>query len=305
MLLLNHLKIILLFLRPPNHRPKTLILGDKITPLTDSPLTEDQLAYNERQRNKSLYHSSSSSSSNKSSMGFQGTNDEVTEHNLRNIRTPSSSRSGTPQTNTPIDDAVLQVLQDYSSLIYFPNRKKNGISKVISTILSKVLCLVNVDVGAYIQNMLPCLWGHHGKLEYPDGLITTEDGITYDITPVLAVIVSIQLHLCAREGLDADNVFNRAMNYLITPGFFAKYDTNWSDVSFMTKPLSTAIDKDPNLRVKLSRIAENFKNKLRTKSYPVVQSLKSLRPEFTMPTHEHGIILREVLLYFLLLICLN
>ncbi len=226
---------------------------------------------------------------------------ESSQSNLRlersNNRTPGRSRASSPGTNTPSSGNTEDsnpFLQDYSSILYFPNRKQNGANTVISTILNRTTCMINVDIGAYLTRRIPNMPGHHGKLEFPKAFITTEDGVTYNIDAALGVIVAVQLHLCAREGLDADNVYNRVMNYLTKPGFFSTYDASWGNVAFMSLPLSKAIDNDPHLRVKIPRISENFKQKLRLRSVPVVQSLLEFQSDFEMPPHKTGIILRKV-----------
>ena len=108
--------------------------------------------------------------------------------------------------------------------------------------------MINLEIGAYLTRRIPNMPGYQSSLEFPKGYITCEDGVTYNIDAVIAVIVALQLHICAREGLDATNVYNRVMNYLTTPGFFGSYDASWNNVAFMSLPLSRAIDNDPYLR---------------------------------------------------------
>ncbi len=103
----------------------------------------------------------------------------------------------------------------------------------------------------------------------------------------------MQLHVCDRGCYEAENVYNRVLSWLTTPGFFKSVSSDWEYQSFMTKELSKSIDGDSTFRKVLTRISENWKQKLRNKSGPVVRSLMNLKPEFEFPDQETGIILRK------------
>ena len=309
--------------------PQRLILGGKLAYIQGPLITaEEQLEFDQGRCSDDITGSSSSSSSSssfQSSSSSQSSSNSLSSGSTQrtpssgsslsessnsnprtersNTRTPARSRGGTPGTNTPINggtDLVNPYLQDYSSIFHFPGRKQNGPITVIATIVKRALCMIHLAIGAYLTRILPNMPGYRSKLEFPRGFITTEDGVTYNIDAVLGIIVAFQLHICARECLDAVDVYNRVMNYLTTSGFFGSYDASWSNVTFMSLALSKAIDNDPNLRVKIPRIAENFKQKLRLKTYPIVQSLIEFQPDFNMPPHGTGIILREVIFVFVL-----
>ena len=75
-------------------------------------------------------------------------------------------------------------------------------------------------IGEYVTAKIPNLNPHHSNLEYPKGSVICEDGLTYNIDPLLNVLVALQLHYCCRHGLDADNVFNTVVLMLTVPGCF-------------------------------------------------------------------------------------
>ena len=132
------------------------------------------------------------------------------------------------------------------------------------------------------------------RLAYIRTQIICDDGNTYNVDPVVSIIVSMMLHVCARDCLNAENVYNRVMSWLVTPGFFSSQNSEWGDVAFMSLDLAKCIDNDAVLRKALPRIAENWKQKLRIKSPAIIQSLKSLRKDFVFPNQDTSIILREV-----------
>ena len=70
----------------------------------------------------------------------------------------------------------------------------------------------------------------------------------------------------------------------------------------MSNAMMKAIQDDVHMRPRVCRVAEGFKQKLRTKSAAVIASLLKLKPEYELPDQSSGIILRVVtfwLIYFL------
>jgi hypothetical protein len=197
---------------------------------------------------------------------------------------------------TPISGSKNQ-LQSFDNLIVMSNRKQYGDPHVIYKSNLKMDCIVNLEIGEYICHTLPNCLPYHSRLEYPKGLIKCEDSINYDIDPIVSVIVAMQLHVCVRDCFEAENVYNRVLSWLTTPGFFKSVNSEWEDQSFMSPELSKSIDGDLIFRKVLTRISENWKQKLRNKSGPVVRSLINLKPEFQFPDQENGIILRKVYIY--------
>jgi hypothetical protein len=154
--------------------------------------------------------------------------------------------------------------------------------------------MVHVGIGNCITFLIPNCWGYHMSLQYLKTRIKGDDGKTYDVDPVVTVIVCLILHVCARDCFNAENTYNRAISWLTTPGFFVSKNSQWGDVAFMSYELSKCIDNDQVLRKILPRVAENWKTKLRMKSPGIVQSLKFLQPDYIFPDQDTQIILRQV-----------
>ena len=205
----------------------------------------------------------------------------------RTISSISSSSTSSP--------SPYILAQDFSYFNLVANRKQTKLTyQPLSTTLKLADIMCNLDIGEFITSKVPNLMEHHRDLQYPYGLVLTEDGRVYNIDPILNVIVALQLHYVCRHGLDADNVFNTVILLLSTKGCFAQYHNSWTDKQFMSKELVKAINNDTNLRPKISRIAEGFKTKLGKRSQDIVESLLALKTDYVLPNQNTGIILRMV-----------
>jgi hypothetical protein len=211
--------------------------------------------------------------------------------------TPVAKKQNQYQSPTSGNTPLKNQLQNFDNFLNISNRKQYGDPHVIYKSNLKTDCIVNGEIGEYISYSLPNCLPYHSKLEYPKGLIKCEDSVNYNIDPIVSVIVAMQLHVCVRDCFEAENVYNRVLNWLTTPGFFKSVNSEWEDKAFMSTELSKAIDSDNIFRKVLTRITENWKQKLRNKSGPVVRSLIELKPEYQFPDQETGIILRKVYIY--------
>ena len=245
-------------------------------------------------------NSSSSSSAKETSSSLSSNTDNTPVIRAPSTRLSTSSRKKTPGSNG--SDIPLAVatkwLQDYSSFVAYINRKTFANPRVIDGVQRVDECQVHVGIGEEVSKNIANCAPYHLRLEYMKAHILGDDGVTYDIDPVVSVIVCLQLHICARDGFNAENVYNRAINYLTTPGFFVSRNQEWADKAFMSHSLSRCIDNDEMLRKVLPRVCENWKQKLRIKSGPFISSLKTLRPDFHFPDQETGIILRQVAIQY-------
>ena len=124
---------------------------------------------------------------------------------------------------------------------------------------------------------------------------SVDDGKTYDVDAIITVIICIMLHVCARNCFNAENVYNRAMSWLTTPGFFVSKNSEWADVAFMSFELSKCIDNDIVLRKILPRLADNWKAKLRIKSSTIVLSLRNLQTDFNFLNQDTQFIVRQAI----------
>ena len=104
----------------------------------------------------------------------------------------------------------------------------------------------------------------------------------------------MMLHVCTRDCFNAEKVFTRVLDWLITPGFFVSKNPEWKDVAFMSPAMATCIEMDEVLKKALPRVAENWKSKLRTKSPAIVLSLKSLERSYICPKQDSSVIVRQV-----------
>jgi hypothetical protein len=80
----------------------------------------------------------------------------------------------------------------------------------------------------------------------------------------------------------------------MTQQFFSPGNPEWKDVAFMSQAMATCIEKDEVLRKALPRVAENWKNELRTKSPAIILSLKSLERSYIFPKQDSSVIVRQV-----------
>jgi hypothetical protein len=260
------------------------------------PLIEDTTPPSDPIRSSSsvpIRNSSSVPFRNSSSVPIR-TSSTTSTTSVASSSTPLSNLTTGSRNQTPSSIGKNQI-QNYDTLIDLSNRKQYGDPHVIYKSNLKMDCVVNLDIGKYICKVLPNCFPYHSKLEYPMCEVKCEDSINYDIDPIISVIVAMQLHVCARDCFQAENVYNRVINWLTTPGFFKGVNSDWENQSFMTKELSKSIDGDSTFRKILNRISENWKQKLRNKSGPVVRSLMNLkRREYEFPDQETGVILRKV-----------
>ena len=203
----------------------------------------------------------------------------------------SSGYSNSSSSSSPIGYSSVQ---DFSFFLLRVCRKINSTSVPLSTTLRVADIMCDLDIGEFVLRHIPNLYPIHNGLEYPWGLVLCDDGVTYNIDPILNVMVALQLHYCCKDGLDAEKVFSKVGLFLTVKGSFGQYHNAWKDKQFMSMNLFKAIQDDANLRPKIRRVAEGFKSKLRTKSAAIVRSLLQLKPDYSVPDQDTGVILRVV-----------
>lgn len=253
------------------------------------------------------------------------------QHNKRKRSTPnrlissqsSSSSSSNAITSTPSESVVPQpgssdyaninhplygVMQDLSGITCGSWSRGTQVNCRLKASVSEEDLSINVNAAMRVDAFQTSCDPYIKKLEYPHLWVKLRGHVVF-LDPHINLVIKYMMTHLQKDGLAATNVLPTAIDACSRMNFFCEGDP------LISRALVAHITSCTVFYRSLNRIAENFKNMLKTKSNALKPSLFKLLPRFDEATLDRvvqdvpHVILREVkelciyVLYILFVFC--